>query len=178
MGVRSFASGWSAVALVLLIGLVFLLVAVLLIFGHPLENLVASHAGGASGAVGWIWWIAEWPILIGGLLVAFSILLDAGPDRARPRGRLLTPGSALATGVWLRRVGRFRLVHVEVRFVQQAWGSLAAVIIMLTWLWLAALALLLGAELNAETRAEPGSSAAEARLSEPLACSSARKRSR
>ena len=84
-----------ALALVALIGIVFLLVAVLLIFGPPLEQLVASHAGGASGAVTWIWWIAEWPILIGGLLVSFSILLDAGPDPARPRRRLLTPGSVL-----------------------------------------------------------------------------------
>src|SRR5436190_1974549 len=56
-----------AVGLVAVIGLAFLLVAVLLIFGPPLEQLVASHAGGAAGAVGWIWWIAEWPILVVGL---------------------------------------------------------------------------------------------------------------
>ncbi len=140
-----------SLALVLLIGLVFLLVAVLLIFGPPLEQLVASHAGRASGAVGWIWWIAEWPILIGGLLVAFSILLDAGPDRARPRRHLLTPGSALATSVWLVSSAAFAYFTSNFGSYNKTWGSLAGVIIMLTWLWLAALALLLGAELNAET---------------------------
>jgi len=140
-----------ALALVLLIGLVFLLVAVLLIFGPPLENLVASHAGGASGAVAWIWWIAEWPILIGGLLVAFSILLDVGPDVGRARRRLLTPGSVLATVVWLASSGLFAYYTSNFGSYNKTWGSLAAVIIMLTWLWLAALALLLGAELNAET---------------------------
>ena len=140
-----------ALALVLLIGLVFLLVATLLIFGPPLESLVSSHAGGASGAVAWIWWIAEWPILIGGLLVAFSILLDVGPDRSRPRRRILTPGSVLATAVWLGSSGLFAYYTSSFGSYNKTWGSLAAVIIMLTWLWLAALALLLGAELNAET---------------------------
>jgi membrane protein len=140
-----------SLALVTLIGLVFLLVAVLLMFGPPLEQLVASHAGGASGAVTWIWWIAQWPILIGGLLIAFSILLDAGPDVTRPRRRLLTPGSVLATFVWLAASGGFAYFTSNFGSYNKTWGSLAAVIIMLTWLWLAALALLLGAELNAET---------------------------
>jgi membrane protein len=141
----------AALALVTLIGIVFLLVAVLLMFGPPLEQLVASHAGGASGAVSWIWWIAQWPILIGGLLIAFSILLDAGPDVTRPRRRLLTPGSVLATFVWLAASGGFAYFTSNFGSYNKTWGSLAAVIIMLTWLWLAALALLLGAELNAET---------------------------
>jgi membrane protein len=141
----------AALALVALIGLVFLLVAVLLMFGPPLEQLVASHAGGASGAVAWIWWIAEWPILIGGLLISFSILLDVGPDVTRPRRRLLTPGSVLATFVWLAASAGFAYFTSNFGSYNKTWGSLAAVIIMLTWLWLAALALLLGAELNAET---------------------------
>jgi membrane protein len=140
-----------ALALVALIGLVFLLVAVLLIFGPPLEQLVSSHAGAASGAVGWIWWIAQWPILIVALLIAFSILLDVGPDVTRPRRRLLTPGSVLATVVWLAASGGFAYYTSSFGSYNKTWGSLAAVIIMLTWLWLAALALLLGAELNAET---------------------------
>jgi membrane protein len=140
-----------ALALVTLIGLVFLLVAVLLILGPPLEQLVSSHAGGASGAVSWIWWIAQWPILIGAMLIAFSILLDVGPDVTRPRRRLLTPGSVLATIVWLAASGGFAYYTSNFGSYNKTWGSLAAVIIMLTWLWLAALALLLGAELNAET---------------------------
>ena len=141
----------AALGLVVLIGLVFVLVAVLLIFGPPLEQLVAAHSGGASDAVGWIWWIAQWPILIGSLLLAFSILLAAGPERT-PRARhLLTPGSVLATTVWLAASGGFAYFTSNFGSYNKTWGSLAGVIIMLTWLWLAALALLLGAELNAET---------------------------
>jgi membrane protein len=140
-----------ALEMVAVIGIAFLLVAVLLIFGPPLEHLVESHAGGASGAVAWIWWIAEWPILIAGLLAAFSTLLDLGPDLERQRWRFLTPGSVLATVLWLAASGAFAFYTSSFGSYNKTWGSLAAVIVLLTWLWLAAVALLLGAELNAET---------------------------
>jgi membrane protein len=139
-----------AVELVAVIGFAFLLVAVLLIFGPPLEQLVASHAGPLSGAIGWIWWIAEWPILVVGLLAAFATLLYLGPDVAHPRWRFITPGSLLATVVWLAASGAFAFYTSSFGSYNKTWGTLAAVIIMLTWLWLAAIALLLGAEVNAE----------------------------
>jgi membrane protein len=140
-----------ALELVAVIGVAFLLVAVLLIFGPPLERFVASHAGGASGVVGWIWWIAEWPILVGGLVVAFSTLLDFGPDHRHVHlRRLVTPGAILAAVIWLASSGAFAFYTSRFGSYNKTWGSLAAVIIMLTWLWLAGIALLLGAELNAE----------------------------
>ncbi len=139
-----------AVELVAVIGFAFLLVAVLLIFGPPLEHLVALHAGPVSGAVGWIWWIAEWPILVAGLLAAFATLLSLGPDVEHPRWRFITPGSLLAAVIWLAASGGFAFYTSSFGSYNKTWGSLAAVIIMLTWLWLAAVALLLGAEVNAE----------------------------
>ena len=140
-----------ALGLVAIIGFAFLLVAVLLIFGPSLEQLVASHAGAASGAIGWIWWIATWPILLAGLIAAFSTLLYLGPDVHHPRWHFLTPGSIFATVVWLAASGAFAVYTSKFGSYNKTWGSLAAVIVMLTWLWLAAIALLLGAELNAET---------------------------
>jgi membrane protein len=140
-----------AVQLVAVLGIAFLLVAILLIFGPPIEQFVASHAGPASGAIGWIWWIATWPILIAGLLTAFATLLYLGPDVAHPRWRFITPGSVLATVIWLAASGAFAFYTSAFGSYNKTWGSLAAVIIMLTWLWLAAIALLLGAEINAET---------------------------
>jgi membrane protein len=140
-----------AVEMVAAIGIAFLLVAVLLIFGPSLETLVASHAGGASGAVGWIWWVAEWPILLFGLVAAFSTLLYLGPNVEHRRWHFITPGSVLATVVWLAVSGLFAVYTASFGSYNKTWGTLAAVIVMLTWLWLAAIALLLGAELNAET---------------------------
>ena len=139
-----------AVGMVAAIGVAFLLVATLLIFGPGLEQLVASHAGPLSGPIGWIWWVAEWPILLVGLMAAFSTVLYLGPDVDHPHWRFITPGSVLATVVWLAASGAFAVYTSSFGSYNKTWGSLAAVIVMLTWLWLAAIALLLGAELNAE----------------------------
>jgi membrane protein len=140
-----------ALEMVAAIGIAFLLVAALLIFGPELERLVAGHAGGAAGAVAWIWWVAEWPILLLGLVAAFSTLLYLGPHVEHRRWEYVTPGSVFATVVWLAVSGAFAFYTSSFSSYNKTWGSLAAVIVMLTWLWLAAMALLLGAELNAET---------------------------
>ncbi|HVS84662.1 MAG TPA: YihY/virulence factor BrkB family protein [Gaiellaceae bacterium] len=132
------------------IGIAFLLVAVLLILGPQVEKLIASHAGGAGGAIDWLWWIVQWPILLAGLLFAFATLLYLAPDRTPRRWEHLTPGSVFAAVVWLAASGLFAVYTSMFGSYNKAWGSLAAVIVMLTWLWLAAIALLLGAEINAE----------------------------
>ena len=140
-----------ALQMVAVIGFAFLLVAVLLIFGPALETLVVDHAGRASGTVGWIWWAAEWPILLLGLVAAFSTLLHLGPDVPHRRWHFVTPGAILATALWLAVSGLFAVYTSSFGSYNKTWGTLAAVIVMLTWLWLTAIALLLGAELNAES---------------------------
>ena len=139
-----------ALTMVAVVGFAFLLVAVLLMFGPPVEHLVASHAGPLSGAIGWIWWIAQWPILLIGLLAAFATLLYLGPDVEIRRWQFLTPGSLLAALMWIAASGAFAFYSGTFGSYNKTWGSLSAVIVMLTWLWLSAMALLLGAEINAE----------------------------
>lgn len=139
-----------AVTMVAVIGIAFLLVAVLLMFGPPIERLVASHVGAASSAVAWIWWIAQWPILLVGLLAAFATLLYLGPDGETRRWRFLTPGSLVAALLWIAASGAFAFYSGTFGSYNKTWGSLSAVIVMLTWLWLSAIALLFGAEINAE----------------------------
>lgn len=138
-----------ALVMVAVIGVAFLLVAVLLMFGPTVEHLLASHAGGASGAVGWIWWIAQWPILIVGLVAAFETLLYLGPDVPKRRWRLLSPGPLVAAVAWIAVSAAFAFYSSSFGSYNKTWGSLSAVIVMLTWLWLSALALLLGAEIDA-----------------------------
>ncbi|HEX3055162.1 MAG TPA: YihY/virulence factor BrkB family protein, partial [Gaiellaceae bacterium] len=138
-----------ALVMVAVIGVAFLLVAVLLMFGPTVEHLLASHAGGASGAVGWIWWIAQWPILIVGLVAAFETLLCLGPDVPKRRWRLLSPGPLVAAVAWIAVSAAFAFYSSSFGSYNKTWGSLSAVIVMLTWLWLSALALLLGAEIDA-----------------------------
>jgi membrane protein len=134
----------------LILGLVaFALVFGLLILGPVLSGWVGGLLN-AETAVSWLWWAGQWPILLGGLVVAFALILWLGPDRTRPRFRPVTAGSVLAAAVWLAASGAFAVYVSMFGSYNKAWGSLAAVIIMLTWLWLSSLALLLGAELDAE----------------------------
>jgi membrane protein len=138
-----------ALAMAACIGAAFLLVAVLLIFGPTIQHYL-GEALGIPGALGYIWWGAQWPILLVGLLAAFATLLYLGPNVEHRRWSFLTVGTAAAVGVWLAISGLFALYTSHFGSYNKAWGSLAAVIVMLTWLWLSSLALLFGAELNAE----------------------------
>ncbi len=127
----------------------FLLVFGLLVLGPQLSKWI-GNATGASGAVSAIWWAAQWPVLIVGLLAAFATLLYLGPDVDQPKWQFVTPGALVAVVAWLAASGLFAVYTSMFGSYNKTWGSLAAVIIMLTWLWLTGLALLFGAELNAE----------------------------
>jgi membrane protein len=156
-----------ALEMVSIVGVAFLLVAVLLMFGPSLEHLVATHAGGASGVVGWVWWIAQWPILLGGLLVAFAALLYLGPDRIPRRWELVTPGALVAALIWLAASGAFAVYSSSFGSYNKTWGSLSAVIVMLTWLWLTGMALLFGAEVDAEVERRAAATELQSRVEPP-----------
>jgi membrane protein len=128
----------------------FVLVSVLLIFGPVIEHAIASHAGGAGRAVSIVWWAAQWPILLGGLLAAFALLLFLGPDVDRRSWAWVTPGSLVAALIWIAASGLFAVYTATFSSYSRTWGALSAVIVMLSWLWLTGLALLLGAEIDAE----------------------------
>jgi membrane protein len=135
-----------------------MLVCMLLAFGLTfgllvLGPVISDWLGGLlnlEGVFGWIWWTLQWPILVVGLLFAFAGILHLGPNVDHPRWRFLTLGSGVAVAIWILASGLFAVYVSLFGSYNKAWGSLAAVIIMLTWLWLSALALLFGAEVNAE----------------------------
>jgi membrane protein len=129
--------------------LAFALVFGLLVLGPVLSNVVgdATHAG---SLVAWLWWTLQWPIVLVGLLLAFAAVLYYGPNVDHPKFRFITPGALLAVVLWILSSGLFALYVSLFGSYDKTWGSLAAVIVMLTWLWLTALALLLGAEVNVE----------------------------
>ena len=138
-----------ALVMVVLMLVAFGLAFGLLVLGPALSGWVGS-AVGLETLVDWLWWTAQWPILIAGLLFAFATILYLGPDVDHPRWRFLTVGTAISVLVWLAASGAFAVYVASFSSYNKAWGSLAAVIIMLTWLWLSGLALLFGAEINAE----------------------------
>jgi membrane protein len=140
-----------ALKMAAVIGIAFVLVAVLTIFGPVVERAIATHAGPAGGVVNVLWWVLQWPILLGGLLAAFATLLYLGPDVEHPRWAFLTPGSLVAALLWIGASGLFAVYTATFASYNKTWGALSAVIVMLTWLWITGMALLLGGEINAES---------------------------
>jgi membrane protein len=140
-----------ALLMFVLIFLAFALCFGLLILGPHLSGWIGDVTG-LETLVSWVWWVAQWPILILSLLVVFATLLYLAPNVEHPRWQLITPGALVAAVVWLVASGLFAVYVSMFGSYNKAWGSLATVVVMLTWLWLSALALLLGAEINAETQ--------------------------
>jgi membrane protein len=133
---------------------VFSLMAFALVFGLLVLGPHISHwignAVGQTTAVQIAWWAAQWPILIGGLLLAFSVVLYLGPNVEHRRWQFVSPGAVVAVVILLIASGAFAFYASRFGSYNKAWGSLAAVVVMLTWLWLSAVSLLFGAEINAE----------------------------
>jgi membrane protein len=121
----------------------------LLVLGPQLSTWI-GNATGTHTFVKVVWWAAEWPLLVIGLLVVFAGILYLGPDVEHPRWRSLSLGSVLAVVVWLAASGLFALYVSRFGSYNKTWGSLSAVVVLLTWFWLSGVALLLGAELDAQ----------------------------
>lgn len=138
-----------AVQMVVAMSVAFLLIFGLLVLGPVMSGWIGS-ALNIESVMGWLWWVVQWPVLLVGLLAVFATVLYLGPNIDHPRWQFVTPGAVFAVVVWLLASGLFAVYTSMFSSYNKAWGSLAAVIVMLTWLWVTGIALLLGAEINAE----------------------------
>ena len=115
---------------------------------------IASQVGKAFGighTAVLVWDIAKWPVLLVVISVLFSLLYWACPNVKQPGFRWVSPGGALAVIIWLTASGAFALYVSFSGSYNKTYGSLATVIIFLVWLWITNIAILLGAEFNAES---------------------------
>jgi membrane protein len=94
--------------------------------------------------------IVSYLILAGVTMAGAALLYRHGPDRAHAKWQWLTPGSLIATVLWLLVTGGFALYVSKFGNYNATYGSLGAVIVLLFWLWLSAWVFLLGAELNSQ----------------------------
>jgi membrane protein len=133
--------GFAALGVLLLFGM--------LVLGPHMVTWI-GNAAGQKTLVAWLWWIGQWPILIGALLVMFAGIYYFGPNVDHPRWQFLTFGAVIGILSWLALSGLFAFYVSRFGSYNKAWGALTAVVVMLTWLWLSGLALLFGAEVNAE----------------------------
>jgi membrane protein len=93
----------------------------------------------------------RWVVLALLILVALAVAYRFAPDRANPRWRWVSPGALVALVVWLLASIGFSVYVDNFGKYNETYGALAAVIILLLWLFLSAFSVLLGAELDAET---------------------------
>jgi membrane protein len=147
---RSFIKRRPLQMLVTLMLVVLLaLVLVALVLTGPVAKQIGSAVGVGSAAVA-VWDIAKWPVLL--VVVAFMIaLLYYASPNAKLRGlRSIVPGAALAIVVWLLASAGFAFYVANFGSYNKTYGALGGVIVFLVWLWITNVAILLGAELNAE----------------------------
>jgi membrane protein len=113
---------------------------------------VAAKAGeliGAGHTAVTVWDIAKWPVLLVVVNFLFALLYWASPN-ARRGFVWVSPGGILAIALWLLASAGFAVYVAAFHSYNKTYGSVAGVIVFLVWLWISNLALLLGAELNAE----------------------------
>jgi membrane protein len=94
--------------------------------------------------------LARWPILVALTLFALAALYRYGPDRATPRWRWVTWGSALATAAWIATSAGFTWYAAHFGSFDKTYGSLGAAVGFMFWIWLSATIVLVGAEFNCE----------------------------
>jgi membrane protein len=115
----------------------------------PLTHAVGELLGVGDTALA-LWSIVKWPLI--GLVVSqiVAFLYWVSPNVRQPGYRWISPGSLLAVAAWVAASAAFAMYVANFGTYGEAYGSLAGVLVFLVWLWITNLAILLGAELNAE----------------------------
>jgi membrane protein len=138
----------------ILVTLVLVLMAALVVLSLVATGPVAKAIGDAVGlgdTAVTAWNIAKWPVLLIVVMLMLAILYWSSPN-AKPAGfRWISPGAILAVLVWIAGSVVFAFYVANFGSYNKTYGALAGVIVFLVWMWLTNIAVLLGAELNAET---------------------------
>jgi membrane protein len=140
-------------SLLLTLGAILLAVvaiALVAVFPAVVGDLGLGQAGELAAS------IARWVVLALLVLSAFAVLYRYAPDRANPRWRWVSGGAVVALVLWLLGSIGFSWYVESFGKYNQTYGALAAVIILLLWLFLSAFVVLLGAEFDAENERQTG----------------------
>ena len=138
-------------AIALTASLSFLIISALLLVlygGKIVETLAANFDFGSAFVM--TWKIAQWPIVLAFMLLAFALIYYFAPDLREQKWTWITPGAVLGVVLWLLASFGFRTYLHFFDSYSATYGSLGAVIILMLWLYLTGVAVLVGGELNAE----------------------------
>jgi membrane protein len=144
---------WKLRALHLAVSAVLITGAALLIVAAATSGSLAAELGdrlGVSDAGVTVWSIVKWPLMLAVLAVLVAVLYYATPNVQQPKFRWISVGAAMAIVMWVVGSVGFGIYVATFGSYNKTYGSLAGTIVMLFWLWLTNIALLFGAEFDAE----------------------------
>jgi membrane protein len=133
--------------------LVLLLLLAITAVGVVFTGGLAEQAGkviGVDKTVVDVWNIAKWPVLLAIVSLMFAILYYAAPNVKHPKFRWVSPGGVVAVILWIVASAAFAFYVANFASYNETYGAIGGVIVFLTWLWITNIAVLFGAELNAE----------------------------
>jgi len=111
---------------------------------------------GLGSVTKWVVLVLEWPLLIAVVLTGLAVLYRYAPNRTQPRWRWVSPGSAVATVLWLAGSIGFTVYVSYFNSYDKTYGSLGGVVVMMTWLYLSSFVALLGAVIDAQLERQTG----------------------
>lgn len=150
----------------IVVAILLVLTALIVVVTGPIASTV-GHALGIGDAGVTIWNIAKWPVLFVIVSLIFSLLYWACPNVKQPGFRWITPGGVLAVLVWVIASALFGVYLSFSNSYNRTYGAFATIIIFLVWLWISNIAVLLGAEFNAESERQRAWEAGAPRDLEP-----------
>ena len=138
----------TAIALTLGLALFVVVSVALVMLGPTMADAMAMRLGlGAPFAVAWK--VLQWPVVFCLIAIAIAMLNYFGPD-AEQDWTWITPGAVLATILWLVASLGFKIYVTRFSDYNETYGSLGGVIMLMLWFYITGVAILVGAEMNAE----------------------------
>ena len=138
-----------AIALALTVGAILFVIIILALVAVVPALLQSSIF--QSGVVKFFLQVARWVLLAAFITAALAIVYRVAPDRDAPKVRWVSVGAAIATVLWLVASLGFSLYVSNFGSYDKTYGALAGIVVLLFWLWITSYAILLGAEINAES---------------------------
>ena len=154
------------------ITLVLLVLLVLVIGGVAVSGPLAEEVGklvGVGDSAATIWDFAKIPVILAVVSFMFAFLYWAAPNVKQPGFKWVSPGGVLALVIWILASLAFAFYVATFASYNKTYGSLGGVVAFLVWLWITNIAILLGAEFNAELqRSQQIEGGHDAPLDEPF----------